>query len=421
MSARAALFASLLALGCATAARAQPIQVNNAGLEISETRYLLNADFHLVLGGPLLEALNNGVSLGFLVEFELTRPRWYWFDEKTVSEKLELRLSYLTLAQQYRLSSGTLYQNFQTLGEALAALGRVHWLGGAGPGSGGQRAKVHRLGSTSAQSGAAAGSVPREQRDQPRMDARFRVEALPVRSARTRAGGAMTYVLIASAALGGILLFLLAAATANSPLFAEHYPLLLGLNAAIALALLGLVAFQLSKLARQRRAKVFGSLLTFRVLVMFALVGIVPGLLVYTVSLQFLAKSIESWFDVRVERALEGGLNLGRAALDVMLNELLLKGHVMALDLSEAPRREQPALLARLRDQAYVEEAVLIAADGEVLSKVHRRTGPVAGRQALRDVGRSRLRCREASSATRGCCSGHHFARAPGRSRASCG
>jgi len=79
----------------------------------------------------------------------------------------------------------------------------------------------------------------------------------------------MTYVLIASAALGGILLFLLAAATANSPLFAEHYPLLLGLNAAIALALLGLVVYQLAILARQRRAKVFGSLLTFRVLVMF--------------------------------------------------------------------------------------------------------------------------------------------------------
>src|SRR5262245_65438503 len=127
------------------------------------------------------------------------------------------------------------------------------------------------------------------------MDARFRLEAVSLRSARARKGSAMTYVLIASAALGGILLFLLAAATANSPLFAEHYPLLLGLNAAIALALLGLVVFQLSKLARQRRARVFGSLLTFRVLVMFALVGGVPGLLVYPVSLQFLAKSIESW------------------------------------------------------------------------------------------------------------------------------
>ena len=200
----------------------------------------------------------------------------------------------------------------------------------------------------------------------------------------------MTYVLIASAALGGILLFLLAAATANSPLFAEHYPLLLGLNAAIALALLGLVVYQLAILARQRRAKVFGSLLTFRVLVMFALVGVVPGLLVYTVSLQFLAKSIESWFDVRVERALEGGLNLGRAALDVMLNELLLKAHVMALDLSETPRREQPSVLARVREQAYVEEALLMTEGGQVLARASRETGkpepPVPGVQALRDA-----------------------------------
>src|SRR5437879_5089151 len=144
----------------------------------------------------------------------------------------------------------------------------------------------------------------------------------------------MTYVLIASAALGGIMLFLLAAATANSPVFAEYYPLLLGLNSVIAFALVALVAYQLVVLARQRRAKVFGSLLTFRVLVMFALVAVVPGLLVYTVSVQFLTKSVEAWFDVRVEKALEGGLNLGRAALDAMLSDLALKAQVMALDLS---------------------------------------------------------------------------------------
>jgi Domain of unknown function (DUF4390) len=120
------LFGVALALCIAAPAPAQPIQVNTAGMEISETRYVLNADFHLDLSGPLLEALNNGVSLGFLVEFELTRPRWYWFDEKAVAEKLELRLSYLPLAQQYRLSSGTLHQNFPTLAEALQVLGRVH-------------------------------------------------------------------------------------------------------------------------------------------------------------------------------------------------------------------------------------------------------------------------------------------------------
>ena len=122
----------------------------------------------------------------------------------------------------------------------------------------------------------------------------------------------------------------------------------------------------------------------------FALVGVVPGLLVYTVSLQFLAKSIESWFDVRVERALEGGLNLGRAALDVMLNELLLKAHVMALDLSETPRRDQAAALARLREQAYVEEAWLMTDGGQVLARASREPGklvpPGASVQALRDA-----------------------------------
>src|SRR5205814_9743178 len=113
-----------------------------------------------------------------------------------------------------------------------------------------------------------------------------RMEAISVHPSCAGSGGPMTYVLIASAALGGILLFLLAAATANSPLFAEHYTLLLGLNAAIALALLGLVVYQLTILARQRRAKVFGSLMTFRVLVLFALVVVLTGLLVYTVLSQ---------------------------------------------------------------------------------------------------------------------------------------
>ena len=204
----------------------------------------------------------------------------------------------------------------------------------------------------------------------------------------------MTYVFIASAALGASLLFLLAAATANSPLFAEYYPQLLALNAVIALALLGLVAYQLTVLARQRRAKVFGSLLTFRVLVMFALVGVVPGLLVYIVSLQFLAKSIESWFDVRVERALESGLNLGRAALDVMLNELLLKANVMALELEKVPSPLRASMLDRLREQAYVEEAMLMGAGGEVVASTHRATTavtpPPPSAQALREARQAR-------------------------------
>jgi len=110
----------------AVAAGADTIQIHNVGLEATDTRYVLNADCKLELSPPLLEALNNGLSLSFLVEFELTHPRWYWFDEKTTSETLELRLAYLPLAQQYRLSSGTMHQNFSSIAEALAALGTVY-------------------------------------------------------------------------------------------------------------------------------------------------------------------------------------------------------------------------------------------------------------------------------------------------------
>ena len=204
----------------------------------------------------------------------------------------------------------------------------------------------------------------------------------------------MTYVLIASAALGGILLFLLAAASANTPLFAEHYPLLLVLNAVIAAALLALVTYQLVVLARQRRAKVFGSLLTFRLLVMFAFIAVLPGALVYTVSVQFLAKSIESWFDVRVDKALEGGLNLGRAALDAMLSDLTRKAKSIALDLSGVQGAQQNLLLDRLREQVGVEDALLLTAAGRVLSSASREAfrliPPMPPATALRQARTSR-------------------------------
>ena len=103
MNASLRQFGAALTLGIAAAANADTIQATSAGLEVAETRYALYADFRLDLSASLVEALNHGLSLGFLVEFELSRPRWYWFDEKTATEKLELRLAYLPLAQQYRI------------------------------------------------------------------------------------------------------------------------------------------------------------------------------------------------------------------------------------------------------------------------------------------------------------------------------
>lgn len=182
----------------------------------------------------------------------------------------------------------------------------------------------------------------------------------------------MRYVLIVSGALGGILLFLLAAASADTSMFAGHYPLLLILNGLIAVALLGLVGYQLLKLRRALKARVFGSRLTLRFLLMFVLMAALPGALVYTVSVQFLARSIESWFDVRVDAALESGLNLGRSVLDNMLNDLRSKARTISLELAEVPTSQQAIVLNRLREQTGVDDAIVATTSGLVLSSASR-------------------------------------------------
>ena len=106
-------------------ASASSIEVSAAALELGEEGYAVNADFDVKLTSRIREALQSGVSLYFLVEFELVRPRWYWFDEKAVASRLQYRLTYHALSRQYRLWTGTLHQPYGTLDEALRVLGRV--------------------------------------------------------------------------------------------------------------------------------------------------------------------------------------------------------------------------------------------------------------------------------------------------------
>jgi nitrogen fixation/metabolism regulation signal transduction histidine kinase len=185
----------------------------------------------------------------------------------------------------------------------------------------------------------------------------------------------MRIALAVIAVLGAILLFLLATASANTELFASHYPLLLGINAVAALALLVLVSIQLRALRREYRKHVFGSRLKSRLVLMLVLMAVVPGALVYGVSMQFAVRSIESWFDVRVDSALEGGLNLGRNVIDTLEAELLSKARDMAFNLSDGGAPSS-TLLNRLREQASVETATLMTASGHVLVN---STSEVAG------------------------------------------
>jgi nitrogen fixation/metabolism regulation signal transduction histidine kinase len=177
----------------------------------------------------------------------------------------------------------------------------------------------------------------------------------------------LRWLLLAFACFAAISLFLLATASANTDLFARRYDLLLVLNGAMVVLLMLVVGYQLLRLRRNLKKGVFGSRLAVRLVFLFALVAVLPGALVYAVSVQFLGRSIESWFDVRVDRALEGGLNLGRSALDYLLRETTNKAGQIALTMSEGGG-PPAARLNRAAEQAGVYEVGLYSATGGVLA-----------------------------------------------------
>lgn len=178
----------------------------------------------------------------------------------------------------------------------------------------------------------------------------------------------MRYIVFISAAIGAVLLYLLSHASANTAASGTHYTILLGLNIALAVVLIILIAVQLWRLYRQMKARTIGSRLTLRLLGAFALMAIIPGVIVYAVSVNFLTRSIESWFNVKVEAALEGGLRLGQSALDIMLADVEEKGESMALGLAFQPSSMHLALLNDLREKSGIQEAVLLTAQGRILA-----------------------------------------------------
>jgi Domain of unknown function (DUF4390) len=115
----------LAALAPWSTACADPIVVKSAELRSEEDGYYLNAEFAFSINSTLDEALQKGVPLYFLLEFELSRPRWYWLDEKVISATTQYRVSYNALTRQYRIASGLFGQNYESLDEVERFLSRV--------------------------------------------------------------------------------------------------------------------------------------------------------------------------------------------------------------------------------------------------------------------------------------------------------
>jgi hypothetical protein len=117
------LLAALLSFACLAAA--DTIPVRSAELRADDDALVLYAEFELALNPTLEEALEKGVALNFVLEFELLRPRWYWLDEKTVSFATQYRVTYNALTRQFRVGSGLLAQTFDSLEEVQRFLSRV--------------------------------------------------------------------------------------------------------------------------------------------------------------------------------------------------------------------------------------------------------------------------------------------------------
>jgi len=172
---------------------------------------------------------------------------------------------------------------------------------------------------------------------------------------------------IAALGAGLVLVFLLGVATNNPSLYERHYVWLFWVNVALAGTLVAvIVAAGIRMLWRVARGR-FGSRLLLKLAAIFALVGILPGVLIYAVSYQFVSRSIESWFDVKVEGALSAGLNLGRGTIDTIVADLGSKTRLAAERLGEGALSREPLALERLREQLSAKEVSIVGSSGQTL------------------------------------------------------
>jgi len=171
-------------------------------------------------------------------------------------------------------------------------------------------------------------------------------------------------------ALGLVLFYLLALSTDHRTLDATAYTWLLVLNVAVAAVLAAVLLWLALRLALRLRRGRFGSVLLLKLAAIFGLVGVVPGVLIYWVSVQFVNRAIETWFDTRVETALRAGLELGRTALDTVSADWAAKTRTLALTLSDSGDAAAAVALETWREQLGASDVVLWTPHGRAVVSV---------------------------------------------------
>jgi len=168
--------------------------------------------------------------------------------------------------------------------------------------------------------------------------------------------------------IGAVLLYMLMQATNNRDLYEENYAVLFSINVAVASVLLLAIFWVSYRLVMRLRQGRFGSRLLVKLAAIFALVGFAPGLLIYVVSYQFVSRSIETWFDVKVEGALEAGLSLGRVTLDTLSSEFSAKVRAVAPQLNDVSETTAGLQLEKMVDQLGASDIAIWSGNGKQIA-----------------------------------------------------
>lgn len=168
--------------------------------------------------------------------------------------------------------------------------------------------------------------------------------------------------------IGLVLLFLLTQATTNRDLYERNYAQLFVINVVVASMLLLAIVWIAYRLILRLRQKKFGSRLLVKLAAVFALAGFAPGMLIYVVSYQFVTRSIESWFDVKVEGALEAGLNLGRTTLEALSSDLAGKAIAASSQLTDVSDASAALPLERAREAMAADDLMLWGVSGRLIA-----------------------------------------------------
>lgn len=164
-----------------------------------------------------------------------------------------------------------------------------------------------------------------------------------------------------------VLLSLLVNASRNSGFFERYYQLLLYVNTFVASIFLVLVAILLTRLYQRARRKKYGVKILTKFALALGLTGLLPGVLIFIVSVQFLYGSVDSWFDRKVERALDSGLTLGREVLESFQSTSLNRAKNLAVELAESPPSEWVSRLDSLREREGLAEAMIVTSRGRLI------------------------------------------------------